>query len=108
MSEMELKQIQIPVGGRLPKKQYQVFELNGMKLDYFDIELALHGISSEILRYQASVRENPKGINHKYDGMLHDAEEKFQFILRSMERPPENEERPAGIGINYPEGTRLV
>ena len=81
MAKMEQKQIQRPIGGT-PKKEYQVFELNGMKVDYFDIELALHGLSTLILEYQASVRNKP-GFkkNPRYDGMLHTAEEKFQHIL---------------------------
>ncbi len=97
MDKPELKQIQVPVGG-IPKKEYQVFELNGIKLDYVDLELALQGISAAILEYQESVRRNPQYKNYKYDGKLHVAEEKFQHILSQMERPPENE-RPAGVMI---------
>lgn len=104
MAKMEQKQIQVPIGGMSSKKEYQVFELNGMKLDYFDIEIALHGISSEILRYQAGIKEHPELINHKYNGMLHTAEEKFKYILKFMESPSEDEIRPAGIGVDYPEG----
>lgn len=98
MTKMELKQIHRPVGGT-PKKEYQVFELNGMKLDYFDIELALHGLSSLILQYQASERKRSGFKNPRYNGMLHTAEEKFQSILEKMERPPEDEIRPSGLGI---------
>lgn len=98
MEKMEQKQIQRPVGGN-PKKEYQVFELNGMKLDYFDIDLALQGLSTLILEYQASVRNKPGYNNPRYDGMLHTAETKFQNILNKMERPPEDEIRPAGICI---------
>lgn len=98
MAKMEQKQIQRPVGGT-PKKEYQVFELNGMKLDYLDIELALHGLSTLILQYQASERKRPGFKNPRYNGMLHTAEEKFQSILEKMERPPEDEIRPSGLGI---------
>jgi len=94
MAKMEQKQIQRPIGG-IPKKEYQVFELNGEKLDYFDIELALHGLSTLILEYQAFVRKNPDNVRPRYDGILHTAEEKFQHILQQMERPPEDEMRPS-------------
>ena len=94
MAKMEQKQIQRPIGGT-PKKEYQVFELNGEKLDYFDIELALHGLSTLILEHQAKVRKNPDYGNPRYDGMLHSAEYKFQHILQQMERPPEDEMRPS-------------
>lgn len=77
MSKMEQKQIQRPSGGTLEKK-YQVFELNGMKLDYFDIELALMGLSTLILEYQDSVRKNPECKRPRYDGMLHTAEKSFK------------------------------
>ena len=95
MEKMEQKQIQRPVGGN-PKKEYQVFELNGEKLDYFDIDLAFLGLSTLILEYQASVRNKPGYKNPRYDGMLHTAEEKFRRIREQMERPPEDEMRPSG------------
>lgn len=107
MAKMEQKQIQVPVGG-MPKKEYQVYELNGIKFDYFDMEVALHGISSEILRYQASIRAHPEFANPRYDGLLHMAEEKFQYLLNNMERPPEDEIRPAGEGIDFPAGAKLL
>lgn len=107
MAKMEQKQIQVPIGG-MPKREYQVFELNGIKLDYFDIDLALQGISSEILRYQASIREHPEFENPRYNGLLHTAEEKFQYILKNMDRPPEDEIRPAGEGIYFPAGAKLL
>lgn len=107
MAKMEQKQIQVPIGG-MPKKKYQVYELNGIKFDYFDIDLALQGISSEILRYHASIREHPEFENPRYNGLLHTAEEKFQYILKNMDRPPEDEERPAGEGIDFPAGAKLV
>lgn len=95
---MEQKLAMELIGG-FPKKEYQVFELNGIKLDYFDIELALHGISAEILRYQRGVEEHPDWNNSRYNAMLHAAETKFQQILEKMDRPPEDEERPAGYVI---------
>ena len=95
---MEQKQSQVPPGG-IPKKDYQVFELNGVKLDYFDLDLALQGISTLILQYQASERKRPGLTNPRYNGMLHTAEEKFQCILNKMDRPPEDEIRPSGLGI---------
>ena len=98
MAKMEQKQMQRPVGNN-QKKEYQVFELNGMKLDYFDIELALHGLSTLILQYQASERKRPGFKNPRYNGMLHTAEEKVRSILEKMERPPEDEIRPSGLGI---------
>ena len=98
MFKMEQKQIQRPIGGN-PKKEYQVFELNGTKLDYFDIELALMGLSTLILEYQESVRNNPECKRTRYDGMLHTAETKFQRILEKMERPSDDEMRPSEIYI---------
>ena len=68
-----------------------------MKLDYFDIELALHGISTLILEYQTYVKNKTNYNNPRYNEMLHTAEEKFQHILQKMEHPPENEMRPAEI-----------
>ena len=100
MAKMEQKQIQRPVGGT-PKKEYQVFELNGMKLDYFDIELALHGLSTLILQYQASERKRPSFKNPRYNGMLHTAETKFQRILEKMERPSDDEMRQSDSFFKY-------
>ena len=37
---------------KLEKKKYQVVEVNGIKLDYFDFELANFAVSSEILNIQ--------------------------------------------------------
>lgn len=86
----------------LPKKEYQVVEVNGMKLDYFDFDLAKTAVSSEILKVQKELRDNPelKGVRH-YNSMLHTLEEKLQYILAQMEQPPENIERPAGFGITF-------
>ena len=100
MEKMEQKQIQRPLGGT-PKKDYQVFELNGIKLDFFDIDLALMGLSTLILEYQDSVRKNPDCKRIRYDGMLHTAETKFQRILEKMERPSDNEMRPSDSFFKY-------
>lgn len=96
---MEQKQIQIQNDQKIEgKPEYQVFKLNGVKLDYFDLDLALQGISSEILYVQAKLRKDP---NHdglkKYNAMLHTTESKLQRILSQMDRPPENQIRPSGL-----------
>lgn len=84
----------------LPKKEYQVIEVNGMKLDYFDFDLAKSAVSSEILNIQEILRANPELKKARnYNSMLHTLEEKLRFILNKMERPPEDLERPAGTGI---------
>lgn len=93
---MEQKQSQVPPGG-IPKKDYQVFELNGVKLDYFDLDLALQGISTLILEYQETVRQRPGFTNSYYNALTHTAEEKFRQILEKMERPPKDEMRPSDI-----------
>lgn len=97
---MEQKQIFGFEGLKKPK--YQVVEINGMKLDYFDFELAKTAVSSEILNVQDVLRENQRlqGARH-YNSMLHTLKEKLQYILEKMERPPEDIERPAGSGITY-------
>ena len=98
MEKMEQKQSQVPPGGR-QNKEYQVFELNGVKLDYFDIDLALQGISTLILEYQESVRQRPDFVNSHYNALTHTAEDKFRQILQKMERPPEDKLRPADLYI---------
>lgn len=96
MEKMEQKQSQVPPRGR-QNKEYQVFELNGVKLDYFDIDLALQGISTLILEYQESVRKRPDFTNSYYNALTHTAEEKFRQILQKMERPPEDKLRPSDL-----------
>lgn len=91
---MEQKQIQ-QHNDNEEKSEYQVFELNGVKLDYFDLGLALHGISSEILYLQDLLRNNPNLEVASYkNSMLHITESKLRIILSKMERPPENQIRP--------------
>lgn len=87
---------------RLPKKQYQVVEINGIKFDYFDFDLAKQAVSGEILNIQEILRQNPtlSGAK-KVNGLLHTLEEKLTYVLEKMERPPEDEIRPAGPGILY-------
>lgn len=96
MDKMEQKQSQVPPRG-IPKKDYQVFELNGVKLDYFDLDLALQGISTLILEYQEVVRRRPDFENSYYNALTHTAEEKFRQILQKMERPPEDKLRPSDL-----------
>ena len=94
---MEQKQIFKLKG--LKKPEYQVFEINGMKLDYFDFDFALIAVQEAIINYHKQLKENPNIKNIRYDGMMHTLETKLQEILKKMERPPEDEIRPAGCGI---------
>ena len=66
----------------LPKKQYQVVEINGIKFDYFDFDLAKQAVSGEILNIQEILRQNPtlSGAK-KVNGLLHTLEEKLTYVL---------------------------
>lgn len=98
--DIELKQ-ECRLDG-LPKRQYQVVEINGIKFDYFDFDLAKQAVSGDILNIQEILRQNPtlSGAK-KVNGLLHTLEEKLTYVLEKMERPPEDEIRPAGPGILY-------
>ena len=86
----------------LPKKQYQVVEINGIKFDYFDFDLAKQAVSGGILNIQEILRENPNLSGaKKINCLLHTLEDKLTYVLKEMERPPEDEIRPAGSGILY-------
>lgn len=92
MVKMEQKQILRTIC----EKEYQVIEVNGVKLDFFDFDLALQGVSSEILYVQDLLRNKPDLVGAKhYNAMLHVTEEKLKKILSKMERPPEDELRPS-------------
>ena len=80
------------------KPEYQVFEINGMKLDYFDFKYALFAVRESILNLEFHSMKHPEQDNRKMKGYLRTVEKKFEEILRKMDRPPENE-RPAGLGI---------
>lgn len=98
--DIELKQECLLEG--LPKKKYQVVEINGIKFDYFDFDLAKQAVSGEILHLQKLLRENQTlGGAKKVNSLLHTLEEKLTYVLEKMERPPEDEIRPAGPGILY-------
>lgn len=94
---MEQKQIFELEG--LKKPEYQVFEINGMKLDYFDFNIALIAVQEAIINYHKQLEVNPNIKSPRYDGMLHTLETKLQEILKKMDRPPEDEIRPAGLGV---------
>ena len=80
------------------KPEYQVFEINGMKLDYFDFKYALFAIKESILNLEFDSMKHPEQDNRKMKGALRIVERKFEKILSKMDRPPENE-RPVGLGI---------
>lgn len=81
-------------------REYQTFNLNGIEIDYFDLEIAKMAISSEIVNYQTKILQNPDVKNDRYNGLLHTTEEKLDIILQQMERPEEDQNRPAGIGYS--------
>ena len=94
---MEQKQI-LKLEG-LKKPEYQVFEINGMKLDYFDFAIALDAVQEAIINYHIQLETKPEIKSPYRDGLLHSLETKLQEILKKMEMSPKDIERPAGIGI---------
>lgn len=80
-------------------EESEVFIINGIKFDYYDIDLALHCVSSEIVNYQKLIQAGYSHKNPQYNGLLHSLEEKLKLILKNMKCPPEEEIRPAGNEI---------
>lgn len=76
---MEQKQIFKLEG--LKKPEYQVFEINGMKLDYFDFDVALIAVQEAIINYHKQLEVNPNIKSPRYDGMLHMSMPARNFLI---------------------------
>lgn len=76
--------------------------INGIKFDYFDFDLAKQAVSGEILNIQEILRQNPTLSGAKKgQWVTSHTGRKTTYVLEKMERPPEDEIRPAGPGILY-------